>query len=69
MDRAADDAGPFKVLDVAQATQIAALVVAEAVEAVDGVAVLENGDPAAVELLVIVWVFFGRIEKKTELEF
>ena len=51
MDRAADDAGSLKVLDVAQATEVAALVVAEAVEAVDGVAVLEDRDPAAVELL------------------
>ena len=51
VDRAADDAGSLKVLDVAQATEVAALVVAEAVEAVDGVAVLEDRDPAAVELL------------------
>ena len=51
MDRAADDAGSLKVLDVAQATEVAALVVAEAVEAVDGVAVLEDRDPAAVKLL------------------
>ncbi len=64
VDRAADDAGSLKVLDVAQATEVAALVVAEAVEAVDGVAVLEDRDPAAVELL---GVFFR--SRKMELEF
>ena len=51
MDGAADDAGALEVLDVSEAAEVAALVVAEAVEAVDGVAVLEDRDPATVELL------------------
>lgn len=51
VDRAPDHARALEVLDVAQAAQVAPLVVAEAVEAVDGVAVLEEGDPAAVEFL------------------
>ena len=51
VDGAHDDAVSFKVLDVAEASQVPSLVVAEAVEAVDRVAVLEDGDPPAVELL------------------
>lgn len=51
VDGAADDAGALEVLDVSQASKVAALVVAEGVKAVEGVAVLEDGDPAAVELL------------------
>ena len=53
VDRAADDAGALEVLDVPEAAEVAALVVAEAVEAVDGVAVLEDRDPATVELLCV----------------
>ena len=53
VDRAADHARPFKVLNVPQASEVATLVVAEAIEAVEDAAVLEDGDSAAVELLEV----------------